>query len=71
MEDSIYHIKIKKDYASALIEDLLQVDAIEIVQGQIPNWQEEETLKRLEKMKTNPETVISEKNFFNILNKNA
>lgn len=71
MESSIYHIKIKKDYASALIEDLLQVDAIEIIEGQIPNWQKEETLKRLNKMKSNPETVISEKEFFNILNKDA
>lgn len=71
MENSIYHIKIKKDYASALIEDLLQVDAIEIIEGQIPNWQKEETLKRLNKMKSNPETVISEKEFFNILNKDA
>jgi len=35
MEETIYHIKIKKEYASSIIEDLKQVDAIEIVEGSI------------------------------------
>ena len=39
MSESIYHIKIKKEYASAIIEDLKQVDAIEIVEEPIPEWQ--------------------------------
>src|SRR5699024_1228230 len=46
MADSIYHIKIKKEYASAIIEDLQQVDAIEIVEESIPEWQKKESLKR-------------------------
>lgn len=37
MGDPIYHIKIKKEYASAIIEDLKQVDAIEIIKEPIPD----------------------------------
>jgi len=64
MADSIYHIKIKKDYASAVIEDLKQADAIEIVEEPIPEWQKKESLKRLEEMKQNPSFAISEDDFF-------
>lgn len=39
MEKQVYHIKIKKEYASALIEDLQQIDAIEIIEEPIPEWQ--------------------------------
>ncbi len=38
MSEVTYHIKIKKEYASSVIEDLQQVDAIEIVE-EIPEWQ--------------------------------
>jgi hypothetical protein len=31
MPDSTLHIRIKKDYAAALIEDLIKVDAVEAV----------------------------------------
>lgn len=64
MSEPIYHIKIKKEYASAVIEDLKQADAIEIVEESIPEWQKKESLKRLEEMKNNPSTVISEEDFF-------
>lgn len=64
MSETIYHIKIKKEYASAIIEDLQQVDAIQIVEEEIPAWQKAETLKRLEEMKTNPSSAISEEDFF-------
>jgi len=64
MPDSIYHIKIKKEYASAIIEDLQQVDAIEIVEEPIPEWQKKESLKRLNEMKQNPSSAISEQDFF-------
>lgn len=36
MGDITYTIRIKKDYASAIIEDLKQVDAIEIVEDALP-----------------------------------
>lgn len=67
MADSIYHIKIKKEYACAIIEDLKQADAIEIVEEPIPEWQKKESLKRLEAMKQNPSSSISEENFFKAL----
>jgi hypothetical protein len=63
MSESIYHIKIKKEYASAIIEDLKQVDAIEIIEEPIPEWQKKESLKRLEEMKQKPSSVISEEDF--------
>jgi len=37
----IYHIKIKKEYAAALIDDLLKVDAVEDIeqqQAELPQW---------------------------------
>lgn len=63
MENQIYHIKIKKEYASALIEDLQQVDTIEIIKDPIPEWQKKETLKRLAEMKSDPSTILTEEEF--------
>ena len=67
MSETTYTIRIKKEYASAIIEDLKQVDAIEIVEGSIPEWQKKETLKRLEAMKANPSSALSEEAFFEAL----
>jgi hypothetical protein len=67
MSNSIYHIKIKKEYASAILEDLKQVDAIEIIEEPISEWQKKESLKRLEEMKQNPSSVISDEDFLNAL----
>ncbi len=69
MGDNIYHIKIKKEYASAIIEDLKQVDAIEIIEDTIPEWQKTEVRKRIAEMKLNPSSVISESEFFTALEK--
>lgn len=67
MPDITYTIKIKKEYASAIIEDLKQVDAIEIVEGPITQWQQEESLNRLSEMKANPSSALSEEEFFKAL----
>lgn len=67
MSETTYTIKIKKDYASAIIEDLKQVDAIEIVEEPVPEWQKEESLKRLSEMKADPSSVLSEEEFFKAL----
>jgi predicted transcriptional regulator len=67
MSDTTYTIKIKKEYASAIIEDLKQVDAIEIMEEPVPEWQKEESLKRLSEMKTNPASALSEEEFFKAL----
>ncbi len=67
MSDITYTIKIKKNYASAIIEDLKQVDAIEIIEDPVPEWQKQESLKRLSEMKSNPSSVIQEEEFFKAL----
>ena len=68
MSDTTYTIKIKKEYASAIIEDLKQVDAIEILEEPVPDWQKKESLKRLLEMKENPSLALSEEEFFKVLN---
>ena len=67
MSDTTYTIRIKKEYASAIIEDLRQVDAIEIVEEPVPEWQKEESLKRLSEMKENSSSALSEEEFFKAL----
>ncbi len=40
----IYHIKIKKEYAAALIDDLIKVDAVENIEqhlAELPQWQKD------------------------------
>ena len=64
MSDTTYTIKIKKEYASAVIEDLKQVDAIEILEEPVAEWQKEESLKRLAEIKANPSSALSEEEFF-------
>lgn len=66
MPDTTYHIKIKKEYASAILEDLQQVEAIEIVED-IPEWQQREALKRLALMKHDTSNTITGKAFFKLL----
>ncbi len=60
MSDTTYTIKIKKEYASAILEDLKQVDAIEIMEEPVAEWQKEESLKRLAEMKANTLSALSE-----------
>jgi hypothetical protein len=69
MSNTTYHIKIKKEYAAAIIEDLKQVDAIEILEEPIPEWQKEETLTQLEKMKKDDSSVVAKETFFDSLDK--
>ncbi len=44
MNNSIYQIAMKKEYAAAIIEDLKLLDAIEILEQPIPAWQQEESI---------------------------
>ena len=63
MSDTTYHVKIKREYASAILENLLQADAIEIIEDVVPVWQQEETLKRLQQMKENSVEAVSHEDF--------
>lgn len=65
METNTYQITIKKDYASAILEELRLNDAIEFMPENIPQWQITETLKRLQKMKDDPSTKMDSDTFFN------
>jgi hypothetical protein len=57
--EKTYLVKIKKEYASDVIEDLLQMEAIEVLQeSAIPEWQKEEVRKRLAEADLHPENLI-------------
>jgi hypothetical protein len=67
-----YHIRIKKEYAASVIEDLCKNDAVILVPEEeafdVPQWQKDEVRRRIEKYKQNPELLISESVFFDMLN---
>jgi len=62
--NNIYQITIKKEYAASVIEDLKLMDAIEILEQPVPEWQQEESLKRLAAYNSNAALGMSEKTFF-------
>ncbi len=64
MDPVSYHITIKKEYASAILEDLQQKNAIEMIQDEIPQWQIDESLRRLKKMKADPASGINSDTFY-------
>lgn len=61
MNDTL-HLRIKKEYAAALIEHLKREDAIEIIEedtSDIPEWQKEAVRKTLAQVQLNPELLQS------------
>jgi len=66
-----YHIRIKKDYAASVIEDLRKMDAIEFIDDsesrEIPSWQREEVNQRIKKYENSPEKLLDEATVFKIL----
>jgi hypothetical protein len=65
METITYQLTIKKDYASAILEELMLDEAIEYKPINIPEWQILESRKRLAKMKANTSSMINSEDFFN------
>lgn len=67
-----YHIRIKKEYAATIIEDLQKNNAVELIPEEeafdVPQWQKDEVQQRIEKYKNNPEQLIDEDAFFAMLN---
>ena len=67
-----YHIRVKKEYATAVIEDLQKMDAVELVPEaeafEVPQWQKEEVLRRIGEYKDHPELMMDEDTFFGMLN---
>lgn len=57
--DEVYHIRIKKSYASDVIEDLRKMEAVELLEEPpIPDWQKEEVRRRLEELKKDTSKAI-------------
>ncbi len=63
MREVTYHIKIKKEYASAVMEDLQQVNATEIIE-EISWMAKKESIKWLAEMKEFPSQAIKEDDLF-------
>ena len=56
-----FHLNIKKEYAAALIEDLIKVEAVELVEDmsvELTPLQKAALDKELEAIKTNPEYLL-------------
>ena len=57
-----YHIRIKKNYAAAILKDLQKLDAVEFLpeaEVVIPEWQKKEVRKRIKEVQKNPAKAIS------------
>ncbi len=59
-----YHIRIKKDYAAALIEDLQKMEAVEFINDkeadiEIPQFHQDEVKRRIDYYDKNPHELIS------------
>jgi hypothetical protein len=68
MDTITYQVTIKKDYASAILENLRLDEAIEFMPNDIPQWQIIETRRRLAEMEADPSAEIDGEKFFeNIL----
>lgn len=54
------HVRIKKDYAAAIIKDLQKLDAIELLEeAPVPEWQKKEVRIRLKDLQKNPLKAVS------------
>jgi hypothetical protein len=56
-----YFIRIKKDYAADVIEDLQKMDAVEIIDDgniDIPQWQKDKVLAVKNKVEEDPSLLI-------------
>lgn len=60
--EEIVHLRIKKEYAAELIEDLIQAKALEPVtenETDIPEWQKEAVRQTLRLVQEHPEQLQS------------
>ena len=57
----VYHIKIKKEYAAALIDDLIKMEAVENIEShpnEIAQWQKDALDKELNVIEDNSNYTI-------------
>ncbi len=60
--EEIVHLRIKKEYAAELIEDLIRAKALEPVgenDTEIPEWQKEAVRQTLSQVQEHPEELQS------------
>ena len=60
--NEVYHIKIKKEYAAALIDDLIKINALKDVEAsktELPQWQKDALDKELKAIAGNPDYTIA------------
>ena len=60
--EEIVHLRIKKEYAAELIEDLIRAQALELVREtdtDIPDWQKEAVRQTLIQVQEHPEQLQS------------
>ena len=69
MNNNIYQIAIKKEYATSVINNLKLMDAIKILAYPIPEWQQQESLQRLASYEANPTVGIDDESFFKAIEK--
>ena len=58
----VYHLKIKKDYAAELIDDLIKIDAVENISNEneeLPQWQQSALDKELENIAQSEDYSVS------------
>ncbi len=58
----VYHLKIKKEYAAALIEDLIKIDAVENIASEnieTPQWQQAALDKELQQIAESKNYVVN------------
>ena len=56
--DETYHIRIKKDYATAIIKDLEKMEAVELITDDIPAWHISVVNERMEEYRKDPSSAI-------------
>lgn len=59
MADTLY-VRIKKNYAAAIIKDLQKLDAVELLEHPpVAEWQKKEVRKRLKDLQKKPSKAVS------------
>ena len=64
MQEFSYTLTIKKEYAIPILGKLISDDAIEVYSNEIPDWQKEETLRRIKEIDLDPSLLILSEDFW-------
>ena len=64
MEELSYTFTIKKEYAIPILRKLILDKAIEVYSDEIPEWQKEETLRRIKEIDLDHSLMISSEDFW-------